>query len=269
MFEQSHGLCASNSRKNPFLQRSVILYTKSVEFSDPNSVDRKMLLLFGNEIWYMKLNITDTHANLKEFYSTLVEILKHVPNLKVLRLFYRTEFQFRQTSVESKPLPDCAKISIFPTFEKLGLLEVEHQLPSQIFRDMLLQNSHITKLNIQIYGKNSSFIYSAQLPNLKELTLTAYDEEDFYELKKFGVNLKLKKFTGIFYLEDIKDPQRVIKLVEDNWSGSLEEAELIVKGSCCRNEQRILDVTSNYRNSLPKIKKITLSVPKSCAVSGI
>ncbi len=94
-----------------------------------------------------------------------------------------------------------------------------------------------------------------EIANLSELVLSITCKDDFRQIKTMGHVWKLKKFSCNF-VNDVTNTnlQSIFEMVVENWEQSLEELGIWLHDSFKQAEKHVLQVTSNYRLKLPKLK---------------
>ncbi len=261
-FQETHASEILTSNKNPIFQRALRLFVSSRDIGgNANEVVERFLEIYGHEIWYLKLEITNTNDTLTQFYFALKYLLEMMPNLRVLRLWY-IKGQKQGWRAKSK-LRQAVKICPLEEFSHLKFLEILTNLPSPILNELLIKNSQVYKLNILAAGNK---VLSLHLPNLRELFIRVRSMNEFYRLFRKGKKWKLETFQCMFTCWNTEATfGEIFKLIAQTWSGSLKNL-YIFKPSSGREEKRIIKATTKSELHLPLLTTFKLSIRHSVGV---
>lgn len=201
-------------KKNPFVGRSLssICYLPHGYENDDgmqfflNGLDQ-VLRNYGEEIWYFSILFNEDETDplgYPQIYLRLQRWMTWMPNLKSLSIAHGMYPEEGWNSLEPlnqclPPLERVIRENPMPTLEKLEFLSADNIL-SPIFNELIRQNSHISGLEMErgephenVYKYDFDHVLSS-LPNLKQLGIHSFTEEELIKLEEKMGGLRLEKF---------------------------------------------------------------------------
>lgn len=217
----------------------------------------------------------EDEQTLAECYMTLIAPLRNLPNVELLdiTLVYCRFDVRRNVNILDNNLTQTIEMNRCPKIDSLKFLIANKFVPSQIFEEVVQQNCHIEGLRVTLdYARLLRFNFSMSLPNLTYLNVTLKLYEDLEQIKRFGKNWKLQRFSCDFrYFMDLSIWVEIFQMIRDNWGNTLEQLSLsfprngrwpLVASIC----ELVLDITIDLR--LEGMKKLeTVQIYSDCAMS--
>lgn len=255
-FEHTHFSRHNIKPKNPLFRKVIRLHISSENInSAANFRIENFLKKFGGEIWYLYVEIVNTHASLAEFYLAFKAILDMLTNLKVLRVYYiKGE---RQSWKAEHQLQNIINRHPLKVFSDLKYLEVFPSLPAAILHELIKMNSHAYKFNIWPGGHK---LFSCFLPNLRELFIIVRTKTDLRALSRKGKNWQLVTFQCMLTFRKSKCAlDYVFKLVERNWSNTLQNFSIHIETKLSQSKG-VMKLTTRSQLQLPLLRTFKLTI---------
>lgn len=223
--------------KNPFLGRFMVINIGNhnrLNIDIFNNALTTILETFGQEIWYVNIYVKYSRfSTATEDYLKLRQILAYMPNLKSIRLHFRSYCIIEQETFMNSPLPELNKLF------HLGVSNVGVSVLNEMFK----KYSHVSYLQINKCGPISEWSH-VKFTSLKGLFLDAHCQiccDD--KLHWFGNDVGLENLLVYNRKPELRFCKQ-FEIIKRYWSGSLTALTLKIEGkefekSICPKNQHL------------------------------
>lgn len=283
-FDSTHyNFEAKKPTRNPFLGKQVeffqIRLRNQVQQADEDYIDEIINILkkYGTYVWYAMLDFeVEFGGNVCLFYMQLLEFLKMMPNLKVLRLHFNESWDNLNLAnipigfVEMGALllrnseRDALRRTVSqcpsPLFKSIQFIDTEN-VPTTVFNELITKCNNLTQLQVERKDFHLDYgIFTMTFPNLTALNIKFCTIADFEKLENCNMSMKLKRFY--FWYEESSQffPwSRLFRALENQLGANCEELVLQLPMPKSNEEiNQVLVDSRSCRLNLPNLQRITI-----------